>query len=360
VVGCGLAGGAVATLVVSLTADDRGRRGTLAILAGLTAVGGWGIALGQDLLFLALAAFLGMANGMGRDRAAAFSLEQAILPSTTTPERRTGAFAVYSLVLDLGHAAGNLAAGLPWLLREWGMAEGTSYRAALAGAASLNLVSLLLYVRLTSAVEVAVRRTGPRLSPRSRRIVSRFAAISAIDSLGGGLLAGSLVSAWFLTRFGVDEHALAPLFVAGRAANMVSYGLAVWLARRIGLVNTMVFTHLPAHLLLVAMAFAPSLPVVVGIYLLRELLVEMDVPTRTAFITSVVEPGERTVATGVTNVSRVSAWAIGPFVGGATMAGVALFVPFVAAAAVKVTYDLLLWRFGKRVSDTIFSSSSSS
>jgi MFS family permease len=349
VVAAGLAGGAVATIASSLFAERVGPRAVLLVVSGLAFLGGTGVALADDFLLLAVTAFLGMANGMGRDRAAAYSLEQAILPSTVPAARRTGAFAVHSLALDLGHALGGALAALPWLLREvGGVGEEESYRAALAVAAGTNLLSLRCYLRLSSAVSERAPAARRGLSPASRRFVARFAAISALDSFGGGFLAGALVSAWFLARFGAGEEVLGPLFVLARGANLVSYFVAVRLARRFGLLNTMVFTHLPAHLLLVAMALAPSLGVAIALSLAREFLVEMDLPTRTAFLTSAVRPEERAIATGVTNMARVGAWAVAPAIAGKTMAGLSLAAPFFAGAAIKVAYDLLLWRAFRR------------
>jgi MFS family permease len=344
VVSLGLLGSAVGTLLVGLRADRFGRRRALGVLASLALGGGLVVAWGSDVLVLALGAFVGMVNGMGRDRGAAFALEQAILPSTTTDARRTSAFAWYSASLDVGHLLGALLAALPAVLRDrLGTDPLLSYRVVLAGAAALSLGSIAAYVGLSPDVERGASPLRGRMSPTSRSRVGRFAAISAIDSLGGGFLANALLSYWFLVRFGVDEGVSGPLFSAGRVLNMASYALAVRLAARIGLVRTMVFTHVPANLLLLALPFVGSLPLAIAVFLLREGLVEMDVPTRQSYLASIVTPEERTAATSAVTLARVSAWAVAPSFAGALMEGLALSAPLAVGGATKLVYDGLLY-----------------
>jgi hypothetical protein len=166
----------------------------------------------------------------------------------------------------------------------------------------------------------------------------------AIDSLAGGFLTTAMMSFFFFERFGVSEAVIATLFFGARLLNSVSHLGAAWLAKRIGLVNTMVFTHIPSSLLLVTVAFAPSFPVAAVLFLLREGLVEMDVPTRQSYVLAVVEPSERTVVSGITMLVRLAAWAVAPGFAGLLMTGNTMFLPLVIGAAMKITYDILLWR----------------
>jgi MFS family permease len=351
VVAAGLAGAGLAALVATLVADAHGRRRLLVELSLLGAAGGAVLAAGSSPLLLGVAAFAGMLNGMGRDRGAALIVEQAILPATVTDERRTRAFAWYNVVQDVGHACGALLAGLPWLLGAGGVSRLAGHRVTFATYAGLLLVTAALCRQLSAAVESgggADRRIG-RLTPASRRIVVRITSLFALDSLGGGFLTTALVAYFFFQRFGASELAIAALFAGARALNALSHLGAAWLARRIGLVNTMVFTHLPSSLLLVSVAYAPSFPVAAALFLLREGLVEMDVPTRQSYVLAVVRPEERTFASGVTNLARLAMWAAAPALAGLFMERVSLMTPLLVGAGLKILYDLLLWAAFRRV-----------
>ncbi len=354
VIASGLAGVAVATLIVTLHSDRLGRRRTLVGLSLLAALGGLGLALASGLSGILLLSFLGMLNGMGRDRGAASVLEQAIIPETSAAERRTWALAWYNLVLDAGHALGALAGAVPFLLRHWLEVDLlASYQLAFGLYAGLNLASAVIYLFLSSQIEVAraapgLAEAGRKLSPKSKKIVAKLAALSGLDSLGGGFLTSALIAYWFFRRFGVAEETLGLLFFTVRLANSGSYLVAAWLARRIGLLNTMVFTHIPSSLFLVALPFAPSFPWAVGLFLARECLVEMDVPTRQSYILAVVEPTERTFASGITNLTRNVAWATAPSFAGYFMQ-LALAAPLFLGGGIKIVYDLLLFTAFRRL-----------
>ncbi|MBI3319678.1 MAG: MFS transporter [Candidatus Omnitrophica bacterium] len=341
----GLAGCAIGTGVVTFFADRLGRRASLVSLALLMAVGGLALALTSHWLVLMGSLLLGMVNGMGRDRGAGLTVEQAILPSTTTPSRRTAVFAWYNLLIDAGHAVGSLLGGLPAVLRaQAGLPLLASYRWTWALYSLLCLSAALCAWRLSSGVEVAEPTIREPLSARTRPVVATFAGLSALDSLGGGFLTTSLMGYWFFKRFGVDEGLLGPLFFLVRILNGLSHLGAAWLARRIGLVNTMVWTHLPSSLLLMTVPIAPNLPVALGLFLIREALVEMDVPTRQSYIVAVVREAERTRAAGIANLCRSAAWAVAPAVAGSVMSSVSLSAPLVIGPSLKVAYDLLLYR----------------
>ena len=354
VIGAGLVGAALAALLATLGADRFGRRRSLLALTIAGSAGCVAAAFSTSFLAVAAASFVGMLNGMGRDRGAALVIEQAMLPRTATDATRTRAFAWYNVAQDLGHAFGSLLAGLPTLLAAWGLASGLdAHRATMLLAAAVSLAPLPLYLGLGAEVEAPAPREHepprPRLSPASRRLLVRISALFAVDSLAGGLLVTSLLSYFFFERFGVGEATIGALFFAARLLNALSHLGAAWLARRIGLVNTMVFTHIPSSLLLVTVAYAPSFEIAAVLFLLREGLVEMDVPTRQSYVMAVVRPEEATVASGVTSLVRLSAWAVGPSLAGFFMQSASLMTPLVVGAAMKIAYDLMLWRAFRRV-----------
>jgi MFS family permease len=344
VVSVGLAAAALATATSALWADRSGRKGTLITLALRAAGGGLLVAAFSRTGLLAAGAFVGMLNGMGRDRGAALALEQAIIPATAPDHERTRAIAWYNVLQDSGHAIGSLMSGLPVLFRRYGhLGEIDSLRWALALYAALMLLSGLLYLGLSSAIEAPAQRTKLKIAPESRGILWRLCSLFAIDSLGGGFLTAALLTYFFFKRFGVDEGVMGPLFAGARVMNALSHLGAAWLAARIGLVNTMVFTHVPTSLLLVTVAFAPSLAVAAALFLLREGLVEMDVPTRQSYVMAVVRPEERAFASGITHLVRMGGWAIAPSLAGWLMQGYSLATPLYIGAGMKIAYDVMLY-----------------
>lgn len=344
VVSAGLAGAAVAALLTTIAGDRVGRRRALTLLAAAGALGTVVVAVATDPALLAIAAFFGMLNGMGRDRGASMILDQVVLPATTADRARTAAFAKYNVAQDAGHALGSLLAGLPAALRSVApVDELASLRIGILVTAALLLATALLYRGLSPAVEAAEGRRLPTLKPDSRRIVTRISALFALDGLGGGFLTTALLSLFFYARFGVSEGVIGALFFGARVLNAFSHLGAAWLARRIGLVNTMVFTHIPSSLLLVTVSIAPSFPVAAALFLLREGLVEMDVPTRQSYVMAVVGPGERTTASGITHLVRLGAWAVAPAFAGIVMRSGSLAAPLWLGAAMKITYDVLLY-----------------
>ena len=353
VIGAGLVGIAAMTLVVTVAADRLGRRRTLIVVSLLTGVGYFAAAASSRLLWLIPAAFVGMLNGMGRDRGPAGTLEQAILPETTDAAHRTWTLAWYNLVLDGGHAFGGLAA----------LAFAGAHRLIffVCGAAALACVAP--YWALSTRVEVPqspgasplartvkVRATGEwDDEQQTRGAVAKLALLFGIDSVGGGFLSSALIAYWFFQRYGFSESELALLFFAARTLNAVSHVAAAWLARRIGLLNTMVLTHLPSSLLLMAAPAATSGAVAAALFLGRESLVEMDVPTRQSYVMAIVPPQRRTYASGVTNLTRTIGWAIGPPIAGVVMQYVVLAAPLFIGGGMKIVYDIVLYRSFRRV-----------
>ena len=348
-IGVGLAGSSLATVIVSLRGDAWGRRRVLVGLALLSATGYLALAAFTDAAALVPLAFIGMLNGMGRDRGAASALDQAILPATVPDERRTWALAWYNLVLDGGHALGALAATVPTVLtRATPLDAGAAHRLTFLMCAGAALICMVPYLKLTPHVEVAAPAsstlTGAALDAHSKRVITRLALLFGLDSIGGGFLNSALIAYWFFQQYGTSEAKIAMLFFAARVLNGLSHLAAAWLARRIGLLNTMVWTHLPSSLFLIAAPASPTAAIAGMLVLAREALVEMDVPTRQSYVMAVVKPSERTLASGVTNVTRNMAWAVGPSVAGVVMQHVALAGPLVIGGALKIAYDLLLFR----------------
>jgi MFS family permease len=348
-IGVGLAGSSLATVIVSVRGDRWGRRRVLVGLALLSAAGYLALGVFTDAWALVPVAFVGMLNGMGRDRGAASALDQAILPQTVPDRRRTWALAWYNVTLDAGHALGALAATAPTvLMRVTDLGSHAAHQLTFLVCAVAMVASSVPYLVLTPRIEVttppASAEARPPLDPRSKRAISRLALLFALDSIGGGFLNSALIAYWFFLQYGTSEADLALLFFAARVLNALSHVGAAWLARRIGLLNTMVWTHLPSSLFLIAAPAAPSAAIAAALFLAREALVEMDVPTRQSYVMAVVKPTERTFASGVTNVTRNIAWAVGPSFAGVVMQHIALAGPLLIGGTLKIAYDLLLFR----------------
>ena len=301
------------------------------------------VALAHTTVLLAALAFVGLVNGMGRDRGPAQTLEQSLLADSTDDTRRTAVFARYALVQDVAGALGSLAAAAPTLLASvTGIGVVVAGRWTFAAAAAISLVPLALYGAVPESA-TSVSTTRAPMSAETRRRVAGLSGLFALDSLGGGFLAGSIVTYWFFRRFGVGGDVLGPLFFAGRVLNALSYGWAERLAARIGLVRTMVYTHLPSSFVLLALPLAPTAWIAAALFLAREALVQMDVPTRTAYVAAITKPGERTAALGITGLVRNVGWAVGPALAGASTAAFGLAAPLVAGAGLKIVYDLALF-----------------
>jgi MFS family permease len=336
-----LAGGALMTVGLTAVADRVGRRRVQVAGAVLMLLAALVFATTERLGLLVAAAILGAISPSGKDVGPFLALELAMLPETTAASHRTRVFSAYNLVGALAGALGSLAAGLPALL---GLPALDGYRALLWGYAAAALVLLGLFRMLGPHVEAPVERAGPGAGwlgvPRSRGIVVRLAALFALDSFAGGFVVQGLVAYWFHLRYGVDTTALAGIFFGTNLLAAFSFLLAAPIARRIGLLNTMVFTHLPSNVLLLLVPVMPSLGLAVAVLLTRHLLSQLDVPTRQSYTMAVVDPGERAAAAGLTAVARNAAAAVAPAFTGLTLAAPALGVPFLVGGGLKIVYDL--------------------
>ena len=353
VLASGLVGNSVGTAFTSRYGESFGRKRLLITAAVLSSVGGIGLAFVHTPAALVPLAFLFMLNGMGTDRSPSFAVEQAIIPGLVNDRSRTWALSWYNVVLDTSGAVGALGGALPVLIAQWsGWPVLQAYRPVFLFYTVLNLVSAALYVFLDSQIEVSTQkgvRTGQLISPASKRTVRKIAALFALDAGGGGFLADALLAYWFFERFGVSEARLGVLFFIVRILNGVSHLGAAWLAGKIGLVRTMVFTHLPSSLFLLMVPFAPSFKIAALLLLFREALVEMDVPTRQSYVAAVVQPHERVYASGVTNLTRTGGWAVTASLSGVLMQHVAFSAPLILGGSMKVIYDFLLYRSFRHV-----------
>lgn len=343
-----LAGGAAMTLLLTTVADRLGRRRLLILGAALMAGAGAVFALAANPLLLAAAALVGTISPSGKEVGPFLAIEQAILPQTTPAESRTGAFAAYNLVGSLAGALGALAVGLPSLA---GLPPLAGYRLLMWGYVAAALVLAILFACLSPRAEAPPPATPAVAGPprarfgvhRSRGVVARLAALFALDAFAGGFVVQGLVGYWFHLRFGADPAALGAIFFGANLFSALSFLAAAPLARRIGLLETMVFTHLPSNLLLALVAFMPSLELAVAMLLLRHLLSQLDVPTRQSYSMAIVAPDERAAAAGLLSVARSAATAVSPLFTGATLAVPALGLPFLVAGSLKIIYDLAIF-----------------
>lgn len=337
-----LLGSALLTLLVGFRAQGFDRRLLLLAAAGLMMATGLSFAGLTGFWPLLVVAFVGTINPTAGDVSVFLPIEQEYLANAAHQSQRTALFARYSLAGALFGALGSLAAGLPEWLGGWGgwtVAElvqvGFVVYAAVGGAV------MLLYVRLPAG-PAAIRHVKAAPLHQSRGIAYRLAALFSLDAFGGGLVVQSLLALWLFDRFGLSLADAASLFFWAGLCTAASQLAAAPIARRIGLVNTMVFTHLPANFCLMAVPFAPNLPIAIGLLLVRSTLSQMDVPPRTSYVMAVVTPEERPAVAGLTTVPRSLASAASPMLAG-WMLGLSPFGwPLVLAGGCKAVYDLLL------------------
>jgi MFS family permease len=354
-----LLGDFAGTYLIGLRADSWGRRRTLAALALLMGLTGLAVGFLTSYPALALVAFVGTLGASASETAPFLPIEQAILPQISAPAQRTRVFARYNFVASLAGALGALAAGLPDLLARAGAPLLLGFRALFVIYALAALTVLALALSLSPAVEPESRparaeRTRARFLPRlpqSSGVVYRLAGLFSLDALAGGLIVQSLLALYFHQRFGASLGALAALFFGANLLSALSFLAAPMLARRFGLLNTMVFTHLPSSLLLALIPLAPTFPIAATLLLARQMLSQMDVPTRQAYTMELVAPEERAAAASVTSLARSAGSATSPVLSGLLLQGplLALGLPLALAGGVKAGYDLALWRLFRHV-----------
>jgi MFS family permease len=357
-----LVGDTVVSLWLTTHADRLGRRRVLIVSSLLVVVAGVVFALTDWLPLLILAGIVGVISPTGNEVGPFLAVEQASLTEVVPGRRRTATFAWYNLAGYLATATGALAAGLlGQALMSAGWRDADAYRAVVAGYAAIGIVMAILAMRLGRDIETPTTTTAAtddgivkRLGlGRSRSVVLRLSALFSLDAFAGGFIPQSLMAYWFTFRFDVSPATLGAIFFAANLLAAVSSLSAARIAARIGLIETMVFTHLPSNVLLILVPLMPTLPLAVAVLLLRFSLSQMDVPTRQSYVMAVVEPDERSAAAGVTGIARTVGAAISPSISSVLLAGAATAaIPFFLAGGLKIVYDLLVYRDFRAVRPT--------
>jgi MFS family permease len=344
------------TVIASLYADRIGRRKILIVYAGLMSLSGSIFFVTTNYIALIASAFIGTINVTGTETGAFLSIEQAILPQTVSePKKRNTVYGIYNMVGTFAMSAGVLLTGFPV-----GVAV-DSIKPLFLFYSILGLGVLGIYFLLSKKIEIEILQaeeekdennnkkkvSKPRkqtLSSKSKKIVGKLSGLFAIDSFAGGFVIQSIVSFWFYTKFGVDLTTLSYIFSVAGVLTAFSFLVAAKISDKIGLINTMVFTHIPSNILIILVAFAPTLPLAIALYLARMALSQMDVPTRQSYIVTVVKEDERTAAAGITNISRNVAQSVSPSLAGYILQSLSfLSAPFIVGGVLKIAYDIALY-----------------
>ena len=338
------------TLIASFYADRIGRRRTLVIYAALMSISGAIFVTTENHVMLIIAAFIGTINVTGSETGAFLTIEQSILPQTVKNiKKRNIIFAIYNMVGTFAMSAGVLLSGLPTIIQQqFGeiLNQIDSIKPLFILYSLSGIVVIGIYLLLSNRIEVEGKIARPltqTLSPMSKNIVGKLSGLFAIDSFAGGFVIQSIVSFWFFTKFGADLTTLSYIFSVAGILTAFSFIVSAKIADRIGLINTMVFTHIPSNILIILVAVAPSLSVAIAFYLIRMALSQMDVPTRQSYIVAVVNEEERTAAAGITNISRNISQAISPSLTGIIINTFTLSTPFIIGGLLKIAYDIALY-----------------
>jgi MFS family permease len=334
------------TLVIALRGDRIGRRRLLTAGAALMILAALVPAVHGHPFVLVLIGLTGMVAVTSNESTGLHSVDQAILPQTVGERDRTSVFALYSIVAFAATAVGSISVGpLTALGSAAGLTGADRFAITFLVYAGAGIAAALLASRLDPAAEVGERVERGFAIRRSRSIVARLSALFAVDSFAGGLVVQSFLAYWFAQRFALDAGSIGLLFAAGSVLGAASFPIAAWLGNRFGLIRTMVFTHIPGSMLLIAMALVPdeAAPLAAVLYLGRSLLSSMDVPTRQSYVMAVVDPSERTATAGVTSLARSASQSVAPLVAGALLLPLGLGAPLIACGALKIAYDVALF-----------------
>jgi len=336
-----LLGSALLTLAIGLLGGGRDLRMLLVAASGLMAATGLAYAAASDYAILLVVAFVGTINPSGGSTSIFVPLEHTVLTGAVAPAQRTHAFARYSLIGAFAGALGSLAAATPEWLAPLGIGMIGAIKLMFLVYAALGVLGGLAYLRIPASTRATRPRQERALGP-SRGIVYKLAALFSIDAFAGGFVVQSLLALWLFERFQMSLAAAGLFFFWTGVLAAFSFPVAAWIGSRIGLVNTMVFTHIPSSLCLIAAAFAPSLEWVLGLLLVRAFLSQMDVPTRSSYVMAVVTEAERPAAASVTAVPRSLASAASPALAGALFAAGLHIWPLLLCGGLKIVYDLML------------------
>ena len=333
-------------LLSSAYADKFGRRNILVLYAVLMIASSIIFFVTDNYVALVIAALVGTINVTGSEVGAFLSLEQALLPQTVSDIRkRNSIFAIYNAVGTFAMSAGVLVSGLPSVLQNYGFDKIGAIKELFLIYAACAVAVLGIYLVLSKNIEVkdSVPKSGlsiKNLSPKSRGIIAKMSTLFAVDSFGGGFVIQSIVSFWFYTKFGADLTSLSYIFAIAGVLTAISYMASTKIASKIGLVNTMVFTHIPSNVLLIFLAFAPTFSIAISLFFARMSLSQMDVPTRQSYLMGVVGENERIPAAVFTNTSRNISQAVSPSLSGIIISTLSLSAPFVVGGILKIAYDV--------------------
>jgi MFS family permease len=347
--GISLAAGAALNVLVGLYGDRFGRRRAMALFGLLMASAGLVLAAAPSFPVALGALALGATSPTGTEVSPFLSVEQSIVADVARTGRRTRAFATYNLLGSLGAAAGALASGVPTLLLGAVPTSPDPLRPMFVLYAVLGLAAAGIAAALPREVELAGPAVRVRLTGPSRTRVARISGLFAVDSFAGGFVIQSFVSFWFFTRYPESRASLGLVFFAAGVLTASSFLVAARLGERFGLLETMVFTHIPSNVLLALVPVAPGFLPALALYLGRMALSQMDVPTRQAYLAGIVGRDERTAANAATNTTRNVAQAAGPFSSGAVVAALGLSAPFFLGGALKIVYDLSIYAAFRKV-----------
>jgi MFS family permease len=330
-------------LVAGFIADRVGRRRMLVFFGLISAAAGSVYLVSSYpplLVAAAVVSSLGYRGGFGASQ----MLERVILAQSCADYRRTRLYAIRSTLDSVATAVGSLFTGFVVILQGWGYTEPASYRLLFGVYALLNLAVVFLYSMLGEEAEIELEHEKQTsLSPQTKRYVVLLSVLFSMDALGGSFVTNSLVAYWFFERFGLGMDLIGVIFSASSLLAAASYMLAARISERIGLINTMVYSHLPANVMMALVPYMPSLSASLSLYLGRSLLSQMDVPTRQSYTMAIVKPEERSRVQGLINLPRSFTLAVGPSIAGYIMQFVGLSLPFLLAGAIKGLYDVLLW-----------------
>ena len=339
----GLATSTLFNLIAGYLADRMGRRRLLMAFGLMSTAAGLVFTLTNQPILLVVTAVIA-SMGYGGGFGAAQMLERVILAQCCVDEERTNLYAIRSTIGSLATAAGSLFTGLLVVIQGWGYVEGTAYRMMFGVFTALNLIIVLLYLRLDDEAEIEEEKAAQvALSPETKRYAVLLSILFSMDALGGAFIGQGLAAYWFFERFGLGMDRIGMIFSASSLLAAVSFMLAARISKRIGLINTMVFSHLPANMMMAVIPYMPTLETSLFFYLGRSLLSMMDVPTRQSYTMAIVKPEERSRFQALLNLPRSLTMAIGPTIATYIMQFVGISMPFLIAGVIKSVYDIALW-----------------
>jgi MFS family permease len=347
----GFAGSAILSFAASIISERVGRRLLLLVFTGLTTIAGASLIFTEQMLPLMIFAFLGSMTGSQGAVGPTQPMEQAGLAGVVDSRRRTDLFATYRIISNAATALGALAAGAPVILQRLDVGEIASFKLTFAVLIAFRLITAIFFIMLSARVESAAaerRWTNPLTLP-SRRIIFTLTGLFSIDHFGGALVIQAFLALWIYTKFGLEVGSLGLVFFVSQLLSAVSLWASAKIANRIGLINTMVFTHIPSNLFLILAVFAPDIWMVIALLQLRAFFSQMDVAPRDSYIMSVVTPEERVAMAGIHIVGRSLAGTAAPSIATALWTTVAVSAPLIASGVIKIGYDLALFYMFRNV-----------